>query len=170
MRKILVVLAAVLSLASCGRKKDLGQQIEQAEKQMGVDHPSPAQLDRLANLYTRYADSLPKDQKSPVYLVKASDIYHSRGNFVKTCQLYKKVIDEYPHFKDLDMVMYLYAFSLDSELDDRTAAKQQYESYLQKFPKSQYVADAKTRLSTIDSLSFKQLQDKIIQNARPGEK
>lgn len=169
MRKTVVILAGLaLCLASCGGKKeqkDLGTQIEQAEKKLDMRNPSPAQLNHLAGLYTRYADSLPQDKNAPVYLMKASDLYHTQGNYARTCQLYKIIIEKYPDFKDLDMVMYLYASSLDSELDDRAEAKKQYQLYLEKFPKSPYVEDARARLTTIDSLSFKQLQDRISQKA-----
>ena len=97
--------------------------------------------------------------------MKASDLYHLQGKYALKCETYQKIISKYPDFKDLDMVMYLYAFSLDSELDMRERAKEQYQAYIETFPKSQYVPDAQARLATIDSLSFRQLEEKITRQA-----
>ncbi|HLP11359.1 MAG TPA: hypothetical protein VK177_05445, partial [Flavobacteriales bacterium] len=133
-----------------------------AESKLSATNPSKSQLLDLISLYTQHADSFPKDKMSPVYLVKAGDFYGSVNLPHEKCNMYKKAVEMYPDFKDADMVQYLYASSLDSDLDNRVEAKKQYELFIQKFPASPYVEDAKARLTTIDSLTFKELQDKII--------
>lgn len=155
--------------ASCGGNKQddnqngssLGSKIETAERNLNPEKPDPSQINNLLVMYTHYADSLPKDSLSPVYLMKAADLYHFQGKYVLKCQMYQRIIERYPSFRDLDMVMYLYAFSMDSELNQREKAKAQYLEYVEKFPQSQYIPDAKSRLETIDSLSFKELEDRI---------
>lgn len=170
MRKIFLFLSFAALLAACGGSNktnnstpsfDLGARIEAREKTLDMNQPNPAAVNELIGLYVRYADSLPEDKKSPVYLLKASDLYHIQGKYALKCEIYQKIISKFPNFKDLDMVMYLYASSLDSELDMRPRAKEQYQAYIETFPKSQYVTDARERLKTIDTLSFKQLEEHI---------
>lgn len=175
MRNLLILIIGSILIASCGggnpsgektqASTDLPSSISSAEKKLDMANPDPAKINALLKMYVRYADSLPKDKRSPVYLVRASDLYHAQGQYTLKCQMYEKVMNQYPDFKDLDMVMYLYALSLDSELNMREKAKTGYQQYIEKFPKSQYVPDAQARLSTIDSLSFSELQDRITENA-----
>ncbi|HYG52156.1 MAG TPA: outer membrane protein assembly factor BamD [Flavobacteriales bacterium] len=160
-----------LFAVSCGTKESthkiakaipLKKQIKTAESKLSGNNPSKSQLLDLISLYRQYADSFPNDKRSPVYLIKAGDFYGNVNLPHEKCAMYKKVVDLYPDFKDADMVLYLYASTLDSDLDNRAEAKKQYELFVQKFPQSPYAQDAIARLTTIDSLSFNELQEKII--------
>jgi outer membrane protein assembly factor BamD (BamD/ComL family) len=169
MQKItLLYLVITLVLTGCGEKKktesiDLGTQIKTAESKIDINKPiDKKNLLLLANLYNKFVDSLPKDPKSPVYLIKAGDFYGTLQMQDKKCEQYKNLLNKYPDFKDADMVMYLLASAYDSDLNNRTEAKKYYELYIEKYPNSIYVGDAKSRLTTIDSLSFKDLENMII--------
>jgi outer membrane protein assembly factor BamD (BamD/ComL family) len=174
MKNLIVPLITLFSffITSCGNKKNsphkaeneipLKEQIKTAESTLSPTNPSKAQLLDLISLYKQYVDSFPKDKLSPTYLIKAGDFYGTINLPNEKGNMYKKAIELYPGFKDADMVQYLYASTLDSDLNKRVEAKKQYELLLEKFPRSIYAADAKERLMTIDSLSFKQLEDKII--------
>ena len=174
MKKLFLILFITLMVFGCGEQKKkenatkpalktLVQKIAEAEKNINPNEP----IDRtialnLANMYQHFADSLPKDIKAPIYLLKASDYYSSVNMHSQKCHIYRNIIENYPNFKDVDMVQYLYASSLDSDFDERAEAKKQYQIYLDKYPNSTYVNDAKSRLESIDKLSFKELQEKII--------
>lgn len=173
--KFYSVLILFAILASCGTKKKeetnphvqpakpLTEQIQVAEKKIDINKPLVKNdILALIGLYEHYADSLPKDPKSPEYLLKSSDYYSALGMHSQKCHLYRKIIKNFPDFKDIDMVQYLYASSLDSDFDERKLAKTEYETYIQKYPNSIYVNDAKARLETIDNLTFTELQEKII--------
>jgi outer membrane protein assembly factor BamD (BamD/ComL family) len=178
MQKITLISIVVylFALASCGEKKkgktlSLADKIKTAEAKIDVNKP----IDRknlllLTDLYNKYVDSLPKDPKSPVYLIKAGDFYGTLQMQDKKCDQYKNLLTKYPDFKDADMVMYLLASAYDSDLNNRTEAKKYYQLYVEKYPNSIYVGDAKSRLTTIDSLSFKELEDMIIHRELEGSK
>lgn len=175
MKKILYILASGIILAACGgeAKKDkevkkapsLNEKISVLEKKMTPEKPlAKAEGMLLINWYTSFADSLPKDEKSPEYLMKASDLYGFYGSKSEQCHLYLKIYETYPEWKDADMALYLYASALDSEFDKREEAKKYYQLYVEKYTNGPYINDAKARLETIDELSFKQLEEKLFSN------
>lgn len=177
MRKLSFFIPFILGimLVACGEKKaeqesiatgnnQLAEKIKAEEATLDMNKPQPQKMEALIQLYKRYADSLPKDPASPVYLMKAGDLYHAQGQHAMKCQMYRTIIDKFPDFKDMDMTMYLYASALDSDLDQRSEAKKYYQLYVEKFPKSIYAGEAQSRLTTIDSLSFRQLEERIIKN------
>ncbi len=169
-----LILASLFLVIGCSEKKaDETKKISSiadkiAEREKKIDFKKPLvknEIIPLIDLYQHYADSLPNNEKSPEYLLKASDYYNALGMHPQKIHLYKKIIDKFPKFKDADMVLYLYASALDSDFDERKTAKKYYTEYIEKYPNSPYVNDAKSRLETIDSLSFKQLTDMIIEGA-----
>ena len=71
MRKVFLFVTLAAVLAACGGKKeaegvDLSKKIEAEEKKLNVNNPDPAKVNELIHLYTRFADSLPQDQKAPL--------------------------------------------------------------------------------------------------------
>lgn len=172
MKKIqfsLIVLGLAFAIGCGGSKKEetkkinLTGEIKKAEAKNDINKPlNKENLLLLIDLYKQFADSLPKDPKSPVYMLRSCDFYGTLQMQKEKCELYRTILEKYPDFKDADMVMYLLASAYDSDLNNRVDAKKYYEAYIEKYPNSIYVPDAKARLTTIDSLSFKELQDMII--------
>lgn len=165
--KIYSIALALFIFVSCGEKKTtsptLSEKIKKSESKIDVNKPlDKKNLMVLIDLYKRFVDSLPKNPRSPVYLIKTGDFYGTLQMHQKKCDVYKELLEKYPNFKDADMVMYLLASALDSDLNNRIEAKKYYQLYIEKYSSSTYVEDAKSRLLTIDSLSFKELENMII--------
>ncbi len=168
--KFISFLIPIWFLSSCGENKKappptLVDKIKTAESKLDVTKPlNKSNLELLIGLYTKFADSLPNNPKSQMYLVKTADFYGALNMQQQKCELYKSILAKYPTSKDADMITYLLASAYDSDLNNRVEAKKYYNLFIEKFPNSPYINDAKSRLTTIDSLSFNQLQDMIIHN------
>lgn len=172
MKKI-ILLSSLIAVFSCNSNKENDttktkvqavtlDQIKAEEKKIDIQKPNKDQVIALTSLMQRYVDSLPKDKKSPILLVKISDYYHALNMLPQKARIYKRIIDNYPDFKDVDMITYLYALELDREFNLRDDAKKFYQLYIEKYPDSDYINDAKSRLKTIDSLTFKELEELIV--------
>lgn len=116
----------------------------------------------MIGLYQDFANLYPDEKETPRYLYLAADIAGAINKPKIKVDNYKRILEKYPNYKGKDNVVYLLAFTLDAELNFRDEARKYYEETVKTGADTNLVRDAKIRLETIDSLTFDQLQEKII--------
>lgn len=113
--------------------------------------------------YQDLAGYFPEDPKAPEYLFKASDLALSTGQPEKAVKILSRIMEEYPQYERMEDVMFNKASHLDFELRDTTAAKELYAEFIKKYPESELVDDAQSRIENI-SLSLEELVEKFMAN------
>ncbi len=161
MKKILLMLVVIgLAFSSCkqnGQKteaekpdaKQLIDEIKSYEQQLFSDNINNIDFDKafkLADKYEEYATAFPDDSLAPEFLFKASDILMNLNKPGKTISDYKKLIKDYPQYKNVATCYFLIAFVYDDQLKDYENAKKYYELYLKKYPDGEFAKDAKMAL------------------------
>ena len=101
---------------------------------------------QLVDNYLRYAKLFPSDSLAPEYLFKASDVAMNLNQPGKTIAIYDKLINKYPHYKNIPTCYFLKAFVYDDQLKNFDKAKVYYKHYLKKYPRGEFADDAQMAL------------------------
>ncbi len=101
------------------------------------------------NLSERYAALLPEEKETPNWLFQAGELAGSLHQYGKTLALYKKINEEFPAYEKSSQVLFMRAFTLDSELKRLEEAKVLYEDFIKKYPKDDFADDAQFLLDNL---------------------
>jgi len=101
------------------------------------------------NLSERYAALLPEEKETPNWLFQAGELAGSLHQYDKTLALYKKINEEFPAYEKSSQVLFMRAFTLDSELKRLEEAKVLYEDFIKKYPKDDFADDAQFLLDNL---------------------
>jgi len=141
---------------------EFSNELAELETKILAQTPPPENLLKEATTkFQDFAGYFPEDPKAPEYLLKASDFALMLGQVEKSVKILDRIIKEYPEFNQMESVMYNKADHLDFNLRDTTAAKVAYQEFIDKYPQSDLVDDAQSRIDNI-SLSAEELVDKFI--------
>lgn len=128
-----------------------------------VNNPDKKLLEDAMLKFQDFAGFFPDDAKSPDYLFKASDYALTLGKVEKSIKILSQIINDYPNYSKMENVLFNKASHLDFEMRDTTLAKQTYQEFIDKYPNSDLVDDAESRIQNI-SLSLEELADKFIKD------
>jgi tetratricopeptide (TPR) repeat protein len=85
----------------------------------------------------------PDNKLAPEYLFKASEASRAIQKYSRTIDLYEWLISDYMDYNKIGQVHFLYAFTLDNDLGRIEEAKIAYNNFIEKFPNSDFIDDAK---------------------------
>lgn len=138
------------------------KELEDLETKILAQSPPDENLMREATTkFQDFAGYFPEDPKAPEYLLKASDYAFALGQFSKSVKILDRIVQEYPNYERMEDVMFNKASHLDFELRDTTNAKIAYQEFITKFPNSDLVDDAQSRIDNI-AYSLDELAEKFI--------
>lgn len=126
-----------------------------------VEAPSSELLKDGIKKYQEFANSFPEDPKAPEYLLKASDFALNTKQPEKAVKILNQIIVNYPDFNRMEDVLFNKASHLDFELRDTTLAKETYQEFIEKYPESELVDDAQSRIENI-RFSMEEMVEKFI--------
>lgn len=129
--------------------------------QANLNNPDQELLKSAITKYQDFADIFPDDPKAPDYLLKASDFSLATNQPEKSVKILNKIIENYPDYGRMEDVLFNKASHLDFELRDTTQAKEVYREFIEKYPNSELVDDAESRIQNI-SLSMEELVEKFM--------
>lgn len=133
-------------------KEQLVNQIQKLEEQLFENQKGVIDTKEAANiinLYTKYADDYPQDNKSASYLFKAADVSINVFHSPKTIELFDRVIQDYPDFEKAPQALFLKAFTYENYLNDMGKARAAYELFLHKYPDHSFANDAQVSLDNL---------------------
>ena len=93
-----------------------------------------------------YALIKPEDENSAKYLYMGAQIAQNIKMFIKTLELYDWIIVKYPDYSKSANSMFMKAFILDNELKRFDEAREVYNEFLTKYPKSDLADDVTASL------------------------
>ena len=121
---------------------------------------SNAKAQETIALYEKFASTFPKDSLAPSYLMKAADICSNTNQAAKSVELCRKIVEQYPNFKEGPTVMFMMAFVTENKLNNIPRAKELYQEFIQKYPNHPLVKDAKASIENL-GLSDEELMAKF---------
>lgn len=128
-----------------------------------ANNPDKQLLEEAMLKFQDFAGYFPDDEKTPDYLFKASDYALTLGKIEKSIKILTQIINDYPNYPKMESVLFNKASHLDFEMRDTTLAKQTYQEFIDKYPNSDLVDDAQSRIDNI-SLSLEELANKFIKD------
>lgn len=172
MRKLLFI-AAVLAATACTSTKndsnDVGatadstvvQAIPKEELMLKINQNNAA----LTNLYSpdslrficrgqadlceMFVKSYPLDPEAPKVLSYEAKALRVLGQSKEAVAVYNKIEQSYADYPDMPEVLFLKAFILDEDLNDKKKAELAYLDLIQKYPNHKFSKDAKALLTQL---------------------
>lgn len=137
----------------CSPSKDkMVKEITEKEKALYANNspiPDKAKIKDMLASYEKFAEQFPKDSLAPVYLYKAANLEMNSDLNNEAIALLDIIIKDYAEFAKLPETYFLKAFIYDNNLKNINKAREAYNEFLQKFPKSDLADDA---MISIDNL------------------
>ena len=154
MKKLLIILSAVVLIVSCKSAHDkMIDKIDATDKLMMAD--TLMKDDSLAsqqyNTLSEFALKFPKDEKTPVYLLKSADLASRLKRTMQAFLIYKKVNEDFPNTKQGADGMFMMAFLYENNFKNNDKAKEYYTLFINKYPDHPFVKDAKASLDMLNS-------------------
>ncbi|MFT6333601.1 MAG: outer membrane protein assembly factor BamD (BamD/ComL family) [Saprospiraceae bacterium] len=87
---------------------------------------------------------------APEYLYRAAEMARTLKTYPKALSIYDWIEDRYPNYEKSATTMFLKGFMLENELNDKESAREVYQEFATKFPKSDLQDDVKFLLDNID--------------------
>lgn len=85
----------------------------------------------------------PNQPEVSEFLYKASETSRAIQNYDRTIDIYEWLISQYADYPKIAQIHFLYAFTLDNDLGKINEAKIAYNRFIEQFPNSDFVDDAK---------------------------
>ncbi|HRI00978.1 MAG TPA: hypothetical protein PK006_08000 [Saprospiraceae bacterium] len=111
-----------------------------------------------------YALAIPKDEAAPEFIFKAAETSNALKTYEKSFALYDWIIDAYPKHPRAPMALFMKGFLFDGTIKDSANARRFYTEFLEKYPKHEFVKDAKVLLSNIGKSDEQVLQELMEKN------
>ncbi|MBP7821465.1 MAG: tetratricopeptide repeat protein [Saprospiraceae bacterium] len=157
----LTILSFFGSLISCKDSKNINaqdtnalkQDIEALYQKLVSDNtaaPDTATANEFIAKCFAYAEKLPNDTLTPDFLFKASDLSRGLGNYDVAMATFKKIEMKYPNSTRAGDALFMRAYILENELNNKEQAKIIYNEFLKKYPQHQLAKQVTTILSQID--------------------
>lgn len=105
--------------------------------------------DEFIRLAEQYGNLLPNDKQTPAWLFQAGEMAGALHRYEQTLALYERINKDFPNYEKASQVLFMRAFTLDSELNRLEEAKVLYEEFLQKYPKDDFADDAQFLLNNL---------------------
>jgi tetratricopeptide (TPR) repeat protein len=150
MNKIVILLMAVMLMASCTSPRDKAvKQINDASQSLVSDTSMMLNKETAMNLITLYesfANDFPGDSLAAGYLFEAGELAMNLGIGEKSIALFDRVLKDYPGYFRKAEVIFLEAFIYENMLGNLDKATEFYHSFIEQFPDHVLYKDAKASL------------------------
>lgn len=144
------LLLSMFFLFSCSgnaEQQKLQKTIEATEAT--VDKENLESASALAKLYEEFANRFIEDDKAPVYLFKAAELYQNVGNFNKSIELFDYYVERYSDREEAGDASFTKGFILENNLNDVKLARKAYEDFLKKYPDHDMAKFVRQNMPTI---------------------
>jgi len=159
MRHLKFVCLAILLLASCTlfnsckpAEERFADRITKIEKTLNADStkiPEKAEVIKLIDLYSEFADKYPQSKRTPDFLFSAGRYCMSYNLSTKAIAFFDRIIQNYPEYPKHPDSYFLKAFIYDSQLSNLPMARKSYEQLIEKYPNHELAKQAKQLISIL---------------------
>ena len=132
-------------------ENELLEQIDQLKSDMEDDEvQDEKKLNKLIALCMDLVSNHPESDRAAEHLDLAAQLAYAKGNVKQSVNYYEMLIKDYPDFEGLEYAYFMYANHLDLDLRKIEEATEAYRTFIEKFPNSQFIPEAKMRMENID--------------------
>jgi outer membrane protein assembly factor BamD (BamD/ComL family) len=153
MKKILVLLTAILIFSGCtDRKTQKAEAINAAENELMHQDSLPVDVDKagkLVVLYSEFVNDYPDDSLAPGMLFKEAEILMSINKPEKAVSVIDSLIAGYPDCDLLPQAMHLKGFIYDDKLGSTEMARISFEALIKRFPDHELSKNAEAYLKIL---------------------
>jgi outer membrane protein assembly factor BamD (BamD/ComL family) len=152
--RYLLLIPVIALLIGCGEKKETPAEVSARIRAMEDSLFQSLTFDKrralaMIDVYKAYANANPYDTISAQYLLKAANLAKSMHDGEQSVKLYERIMKDFPSWKRLPDVMYLKAFTIDSELDQKGEAEAAYREVISKYPDHPFAKDARAMIENL---------------------
>ena len=104
----------------------------------------------LLDVYKAYVAAFPVDSMAPEYLFRAAGVSKVLYDGHQGIFLYDRIVQDYGGWERIPDVMYMKAFTLDSELGMKGEAKEAYQQVIYKYPDHPFAKDARVMMDNLE--------------------
>lgn len=152
MRKLnILFVAALMVLMMACQTTTTADRIAELEAQLQKSGGVMTQElgEELVSNYCGYATNNPTDSLSPEYLFKALDVSLNLNNPQRTISIADRLRKEFPQYSKTPLAMFLKGFVYETQYGNTEAARKAYEEFIQIYPDSEFVGDAKASIENL---------------------
>ena len=102
--------------------------------------------DSLIFCYLNYVGNYPEDSLCATYLYRAADVYANTKRCIESINIYDRLIKEYPKDAYVESAYFLKGVVYSQTCLNKEKAKEAFEEFMAKYPKSAKYQDAKMLL------------------------
>ncbi|MEP7195664.1 MAG: tetratricopeptide repeat protein [Saprospiraceae bacterium] len=106
-----------------------------------------------------FAMVIPNDPQASEFLFKAAETSTTLKTYDKSFSLYDWIISKYPNSSRAPIALFMKGFIFDGTLRDSSNAAKFYNEFIQKYPESPFVKDAKVLLSNLGKTDEQVLEE-----------
>lgn len=152
-----IILYSLIGFIACTSTDSLKEEIQTLENQLATS-PDEETLRLLFDLYKEIA-SKTKDQKEKVnFLWKSGETARAIRAFDAAERVLQDIYETYPETEEAPKALFLHAFMLDEDLKQYDKAKGLYQSFLEKYPNSDFIDDAQFLLEHLGKTDEEMLE------------
>ncbi|MDF1699287.1 MAG: hypothetical protein P1U56_25755 [Saprospiraceae bacterium] len=97
-----------------------------------------------------FAIGFPQDTMAAEYLYRAAEMARTIKTYPKALSIFDWIEEKYPNFEKTPTTVFLKGFMLENELNNKEAAREIYNRFLENYPKDDLADDVKFLLENID--------------------
>ena len=160
-----VFLLTAFFLWSCGATVDHTNEISQLEASLQKE-PNQETLEQLVKLYLEMSEVTQGEEKLE-YTWKAGEVARSARNFTVAEASFKILYEQYPDSPQASKALFLHAFMSDEDLKAYDKAQSLYQTFIEKYPDSDFNDDAQFLLENLGKSDEEMLEMLSKKNQQP---
>jgi len=160
-----VFLLSAFFLCSCGATVDHTSEISQLEASLQKE-PNQETLEQLVKLYLEMSAAKEGEEKLE-YTWKAGEAARSARNFTVAETSFKMLYEQYPDSPEASKALFLHAFMSDEDLKAYDKARSLYQTFIEKYPNSDFNDDARFLLENLGKSDAEMLEMLSKKNPQP---
>ncbi len=141
MRLLKLTILALAITVGCQPKPDVQAEIASLEAQL-TSNPSQETLQKLVSLYTQAADAASGADRI-TYLWKSGETARAVQDFQTAERCFVEIYEQHPNSPEASKALFLHAFMADEDQEAFDKAKTLYETFIDKYPDSDFADDAR---------------------------
>ena len=152
----IILFSGILLLTACQSDggengKKLDKEIAEFETKMAAEtQPTPEQLTELIKLYEKHVEKYPERKETNVaFLMKAAEAARAKNDFKKAIAIYGRIISDFLWHDKAARALFMKGYTYDNDLAMKDSAVVIYNTFLQRYPRSDFADDAQFLLDNI---------------------
>lgn len=156
MRLLSLIILLMLFSIGCQDKPDVQAEIASLEAQL-TSNPSQETLEKLVSLYTQAAEAASGADRI-TYLWKTGETARAVQDFQTAEKCFVEIYEQHSDSPEASKALFLHAFMADEDQEAFDKAKTLYETFIEKYPDSDFADDARFLLEHLGKSDEEMLQ------------